>query len=52
VSPIDLRGLSDEQLRALEEEMDERREQFDARVRQQINDELRRRRLAPKAKRR
>lgn len=40
-----LRYLTNTELAAVVEELEERAEQFDAKVRMQINDELRRRRL-------
>jgi hypothetical protein len=40
-----LRQHTDTELMALAEEVQERAEQFDARVRQEVNDELRRRKL-------
>jgi hypothetical protein len=42
---VDLRTFTDDELRAVVAELEERTEQFDAKVRQQVNDELRRRRL-------
>lgn len=47
-----LRDLNDSELQALVAELEERVDQFDAKTRMQINDELRRRRMAlPKARR-
>lgn len=40
-----LRSLSDAELLAVAEELQERAEQFDAQARMRINDELRRRKL-------
>lgn len=40
-----LRAISDDQLRIIVGELEARAEQFDAKVRSQINDELRRRRM-------
>lgn len=40
-----LRALTDDELEVLVAELGARAEQFDAKVRQQVNDELRRRRL-------
>lgn len=47
-----LRDLNDIELQALVSELEERADQFDAKARMQINDELRRRRMTlPKARR-
>lgn len=40
-----LRNLSDRELRAVAAELEDRAEQFDSKVRAQVNDELRRRRM-------
>lgn len=45
-----LRELTDAELQAVAKEMDERHEQFTATVRQQINDEFRRRKLPLKGR--
>jgi len=52
--PVDdwLRSMTDAELKALEEELEERAEQFDARTKQQVFDELQRRRLPLKRRRR
>lgn len=45
VSPLDLQALTDPELAVLVAELEERSEQFDAKVRADVNDELRRRRM-------
>jgi hypothetical protein len=45
MTPTRLRGLTDVELHALVAELEERSEMFDARTRQAVNDELRRRRM-------
>lgn len=52
MSPADhLRDMTDAELAAVVAELEERAEQFSAKVRSQVNDELRRRRLPVLAQR-